>query len=1039
MADFGGSALRRGHYTPRFTQIFIQVLLAAMFGFGAIAAEQGDDLFVKPADTPVSAPADPEQDQFLTPAAKQSAKENGEPKVAAKSNKNAVSQYAKSSKNSQKESKELKLVSKATREAADEFLPPSAQPANTQPVAHKEVKLEETKSVAVQPAIRPGAEKNEFLQPVDPLSIKSEKPGSIGSGEEKGERTAKPVPVSVPGPETPINIADQPPEKPQPTAAGDEKTAGADKLSEKEATELIESGFGVANPEGALKFFKGKKKEDLTFPNAVKAAIQRNLAIRFQKNNYEKTDDQIIQAKAVFDPVLNVNLTGSQFDSNDRREFLRRKRLSFELLDAGFKNDTLIAQDDIVNEFSPDAFGTVGAFDTPSSRSRSRSQDIATALTQQIPWGSSFSAILNSTRNSQIFSSSVTATDTPNSVYVNNGLPLPNVHPFQQLGVAPPPANNKGVDPNGNIHQPIFFQAKRVSSSASQLGKGALNWVSTFNVNLQVPLPHMKDFGPYGPTEVPIKFAKITQQRAYWTLQSVINSTMVSVNNSYWELVRTTRRLEVAVKNRKNVEEIAKQGEDLLKLNRSTAYEKSQVDASVANLRGVEQGAWTNYIAASNTLVNILYYEKEQVLLPAGYAEMLGGATIETPDQAHQSALENNPDLQGAKVDRDFAQVALKFANNQSRPDLKLVVGINFVQSSSNGLSGGLPTGFGYNDLGPSIKHIFSPDIRDSFVGLNFRMPWGNRAFEAELGKAEETYTQSEKTVTQTANSVEQSVDNGLEALESARQQLENAKSNVDIAEKVYGNVVDLWSKGLVPPLAANKSYPAFEVITKNNDLLQARFRYIDGQIKLKQAEGQLLGAQGMLAAHFSEVFKISITPTEPLYEDNGKHDDKVKHDDNGKQDKAKEDEKEPGKETKELKVAQPRKSLGKSVFDYLFSKEDARAADRAKLEAAAAAAEKPAAPETKNTAEDKTVPEGEKAASKDEKAAGTDEKIEVKTDTTAASGDKALAKDEKTATAAATDEKIEIKTEKPAGADDKAAAPVAPANGKTAVQDDKK
>ena len=655
------------------------------------------------------------------------------------------------------------------------------------------------------------------------------------------EKTAGSVSVSVPGPEKSTDIADTTNQGSDAlnTAAGDPKVPDAvvkdAPIDERDAYELVRSGFVADKPEGTLLYLKGKNSLDTSFPDAIKRALQKNLAIKFQEKTYEKSASTVTRAKAAFDPVFNVSLAGNQVDSYDRQEFMTRKRISFETLQSAFsQNLSFPTTGDAFTVPSPGLFINKGAFDFASQRSESQQQSATANLSEQVPWGPVFNASLTTLRQETVFSDS---TSNSNEVGLDTRTLL-NLQGF-------------------NLQPGIFYQSQsRFNDANNPKSARQRPWTSDLNLNLTVPVPCCKDFGPYGSAEVPIKFAKIGRERAYWQVQSAINGTMLNVNTAYWELVRSVRRLDVTTKNRKNIGTVVKQTQDLLNANRATNYEKSQIDAEYARLRGLEESAWANFVVASNNLKQILYYEKEAVLVPIGYGPLLGDIVIDSQEDARHSALEKNPDLQAIRTDERSAEVSLKFANNQSRPDLRLSSGVSFNQSAAV---------YGYNDIGPSLKSIFNPDSRIGFVALNFHVPWGNRPAEAELAKAEQQYLEAEKNLTQEINFIEQNVDNSLEAVASAKHQVTLARKNLEIATRVFATTLQLAEQGRVPDLAAGKSNPAFTIVSKNDDLLQAAFRYIDAQIFLKESEGQLLAGEGIIASRLSEAFNISVTPVDPV------------------------------------------------------------------------------------------------------------------------------------------------------------------------------
>jgi outer membrane protein TolC len=213
----------------------------------------------------------------------------------------------------------------------------------------------------------------------------------------------------------------------------------------------------------------------------------------------------------------------------------------------------------------------------------------------------------------------------------------------------------------------------------------------------------------------------------------------------------------------------------------------------------------------------------------------------------------NNPDLRVAKADLDTAAVNLKYAHNQVRPDLKLNSGVTWTQNA-------LP--FGYGHFYTALDNLFRADTRNGFVSLNYRVPWGNRPAEDALNLAEEQYKQSGKSMSSVATTVSRNVNDAVAGVLSAREQAAIAWKNVQRAEEALRLVKELWEQGRVPDAGqAVKNSPTFTLLLKNNELLSAKLRYIQAQIGLKQAEGQLLAAQGLIAARFADEFKITIKP----------------------------------------------------------------------------------------------------------------------------------------------------------------------------------
>ncbi|HYG77171.1 MAG TPA: TolC family protein [Planctomycetota bacterium] len=655
----------------------------------------------------------------------------------------------------------------------------------------------------------------------------------LGAVEKATEATFSPAGMK----EEAINVADDKP--------GQKKPAVVD---EKGSQDIVKGGFSAENPQGAMAYFKGKTLVETSYYQALQRALDKNLSIRFSEKSYDRTKHSIKKAQAAFDPVFSLQINGTQTDTFERREFITRRRF----IGGEIQNDitdTIFQASEEQQEEPLDPFANRGAFDRVGANARFRAETITQSFFQQIPWGPFFNLNFSQKHNKVIFQE-FTTEDTFQIDDTGSFLtdPTPSGGPGTPIGVF------GQVDPTrGQAQQKkrsIFYEASgRIVRDPTQRP-----WTSSLNVRLIVPVPYTKDWGPYGPAEVPIKFAEVARERAYWDLQSTVNNTMLTVNNAYWDVVRAIRRLELTITTRKGLEQMLKQSEDLLKGGRATAYEVTQVKQQLASVRRGEQGEWARYVAASNALKNVLDHDNDVVILPVAYGPVLSGVPPQTLDDAIATAMAGNPDIQAAKTDVRFAEISLKFSQNQARPDLKLTTGMTWSQSDAK---------YGFSNVGASVAAIMRPDQRNGFVALNYRVPWGNRPAEERLEQQEERLKQTQKRLSLLANQVQRNVQDALASLNSAIEQSEIAEQNKEISDRLYKTVLDLWDKGRVPETAAGKSNPTFEIINRNNEMLSSGFRFIDAQIAVKQAEARLLAAEGAIASRYTENFKISIKPIE--------------------------------------------------------------------------------------------------------------------------------------------------------------------------------
>lgn len=573
---------------------------------------------------------------------------------------------------------------------------------------------------------------------------------------------------------------------------------------EKGAYDIVTSAAKAAGRTGSQEYLEGKKVLDATLEEAAARTLAKNLAIRFSQKNQEQAGHLLQATKGVYDPVIGLRLGVSIRHSYLRRKFINRNRFDGDLLtqqfqvfqqafEAGTATGTIQPQIiiDGVNVSGltgPPPIRPFGAFDTASFRSKFISNFQSVTLSQQIPWGASFNIDLTS-------------------------------------------SHDKGHIPEETNSRP---------------------WTTDLSINVTTPLPFTKDWGPYGAPDASIKLAKKATERAYWDVQASINSSLLAVTVGYWDLVRAALRLEEAARSRAELEKLAGNMEKLIQAGRSIQYEKNQIDTELARVKGVEEDAWTFYLQASNNLRNLLDYDKDVVLFPIRYTQRLQAEFPHKADEGLPLALQNNPDLKVSQMDVESAAINVKFAKNQSRPDVKLVAGIAYDQNNGT---------FGYRDQMKSFGQILHPDSKNNFVGLQFSIPWGNKPALERMQQAEQAYLQAEKLASKTLNTVEQRIADSLSSLNTAKKRRDFSRDSAATADKLFKTLMDLWDKGRVPNLAEGRSYPAFEILRKNSDLLSARFAYYDALTDYKKAEAQYLSAQGTLPSRLSSSMEIQVKP----------------------------------------------------------------------------------------------------------------------------------------------------------------------------------
>lgn len=515
-------------------------------------------------------------------------------------------------------------------------------------------------------------------------------------------------------------------------------------------------------------YLKGKKPFNISARLAASLAIERNLDIQLSVHDDALRNAAKMEAKAAFLPVFSVSIF------RDYNAVYTRKRLT--LLQKGF----IPFRTPITIPFSPTIIGInfvpgrvprqeLG-FEFASKRSKTNGQSrdfkFNTGISQLLPWGAT----------------------------VN----LSTVTTYKRT-----------------------FASRNHSYDAP--------WVTTLNAEIDVPFPFTKDFGPWAPQDVAIKLAKIDSERAFWDLKSSINATLLIVDLAYWDLVGAAKNLEVTVRNRQNIDLLAKQTDDALKAGRTTAYGKDQVDEEVLRVKDLEEQAWNFYVLASDRLNELLNLGKDNILLPHGYSKQVNERITYNASEALPVALENRPELAAERLGVKATEVQVDFSRHQLLPDLVSTNAVSLIQTNNE---------IGYHTLFKSLNNIFTEDARTLTFGLKYRYPLFNRALHARYQQSLNQRESQKFTLRINENTVTQEVQDAIAALESAEGRVAASKLRVEASQKAYDQAKGLRDLGRITE---------YEIVSKSQEYLSAETLEVIAMVDLKRSEAQLLFSQGLL------------------------------------------------------------------------------------------------------------------------------------------------------------------------------------------------
>jgi outer membrane protein TolC len=577
---------------------------------------------------------------------------------------------------------------------------------------------------------------------------------------------------------------------------------------DKAAARLVEEALAAKLKTGTWRRLERKHLVRLPAAEAALQALKKNLGIEISRHEAERVRRALMEAQAVFDPILDLSFSYDERDTHERTLMGTVNRLPFNVPTGGSpgpgcvpapgsKRLCLSGEAQMATAFiggggirsilfdprrsDPEAEQTIFASrNQPNGPTQTYTYTMA--LTQQLPWGPRYDV-------------SVVTTD-----------------------------------------RDVFYDNSGHTFGAS--------WASNLIFNLEIPLPGGRNFGPYAVFDTQIKLAGKQRERGFWGLKSSINTTLLQVNLAYLDLIEALENLHITTEDRELVQHNTAHTQRLFDNGFATAFDKAQIEAELAQARAREQEAQNNFILASDFLATLIEYSdkaaRNNIYLPMGYAAWLDQPLEFDAKQALMVAKEHQPDLQLSRVDYESSEILKRGAAVEARPDVILNAQIQSIQNGSV---------FGYKSYWESIGAIGDPDTLNQSYAISYRYPWGNRALRARYAQAKHGVEDSVLNKRETYNAVAQGVNDALSGIKTARARIMRAEQNLNAARLAYNSLANRAAEGEINE---------FEVIINIQQLLAAKRARIAAIVDNKRAEANLLAAQGLIARHYAGI----IAPT---------------------------------------------------------------------------------------------------------------------------------------------------------------------------------
>lgn len=523
--------------------------------------------------------------------------------------------------------------------------------------------------------------------------------------------------------------------------------------------------------------------------DAVMLGLKKNLSIRLAGRQPQLAEAALLEARAVFDPLVQITVNQSETNQFGRSMTAQITRMTF-------------------------VQGACQGIITAPGADSNNKPDV-TQICFSVPGASTQ------------FTGPVRAAPDPDSQPGVNRVKTATVDVTQQLPWGPVLRLSES-----SVYNKSFY------SVGGQSYTYDAPWASSVFAQLSLPIPGTKNFGEFSPKDYAIKAVEKSTERAYWDVKSVINSILLQIDLAYWDLVESAESLAATTENRKLVEALAPSFERLFKQEVISQFDKSQIDAELARARVEEELALRNYYTVSTALAALVEDDSgkiaDQILFPAGFSAP--GAEFPPPklDEIQQTSLKHRPELMSRKVDSELSRLNASFAERATRPDVSANLSGTYRQDASV---------YGYRTLSQSFNRLGEPDQKSFSGSLTFVEPLGRRAAKAALSVANTNVTASDYAARISANDVIREANDAYSAYFSSLSRVQAAEEALKLSEFAYQLVDKKFHIGeFVSQVELNRN---------RRDVLAARLSVINAHIDVRRAQSRLLAAQGVIADRY--------------------------------------------------------------------------------------------------------------------------------------------------------------------------------------------
>jgi len=396
--------------------------------------------------------------------------------------------------------------------------------------------------------------------------------------------------------------------------------------------------------------------------------------------------------------------------------------------------------------------------------------------------------------------------------------------------------------------------------------------------------PLLQNFGWQFAT-INVRLAESAQRSSQWNYASSVNAFVQRIGNDYWGVVQAEENLQVT-------QSALQFNQDLVRVNRANVKVGMMAPVNLSEALSAAATALANVKAAQAALEIATTTLRQDVALNHAGALVSAGieptqqpdtrpGPSETEEVAFANMLEDSPALGGLREAIRAAFIQVKYAENETLPQLNLGAQFGITSESGNSkctASGSvpayancfypkgptvppgsdnaaeLPFGGGYSS---ALNRMFDFKFYDYAAVLSFSIPLDNAASKAALEQARVAYEQARLQYRETLYQAVLQVKSTLANLRAYTEQVAAAREASYYAEESLQDVQAQFRAGMAT---------TNQLLQYQSNMVTAQGSAVQADVGLENARLALWYAEGTLLEHFNIDFQVQNPHQSPWY-----------------------------------------------------------------------------------------------------------------------------------------------------------------------------